>query len=62
MHFENDVLSVAAMPLIHQQDRMLKKASFPCTHPVDVHLQKQRGNSGGDALTGHTRSHPEHDG
>ena len=28
----------------------------------DVHLEKHHENSGGDALRGDTRSHPEHDG
>ena len=27
-----------------------------------AHEEKQQNNSGGDALKGHTRSHPEHDG
>ena len=28
----------------------------------DARTKQQKSNSGGDALRGHTRSHPEHDG
>ena len=44
-------------------DRMLMEASFQHIPPFpDVHLLKIREISGADALKGHTRSHPEHDG
>ena len=38
------------------------KASFQRSLFLNVHLQLDNEISGGDALRGHTRSHPEHDG
>ena len=38
------------------------KASFQRNSILILHLQLNNEISGGDALRGHTRSHPEHDG
>ena len=62
MHPEASRLPAAAEPLIHQQEQMCEKQAFPASVPADVHLLKQREDSGGDALRGNTRTHPEHEG
>ena len=38
------------------------KASFQRISSLYVHLLEYREYSGGDALRGNTRTHPEHDG
>ena len=54
--------SVATASLIHTKSNMFRKASFPHTLLFACALTLFHENSGGDALRGNTRSHPEHDG
>ena len=42
--------------------KMLPEASFHPHFHLSVHLQLDNGISGVDALRGHTRTHPEHEG
>ena len=54
--------SVATASLIHTKSNTLRKASFPHALLFACALTLFRENSGGDALRGNTRKHPEHDG
>ena len=65
MHLENHymILSVAAEPLIQIKDKKLMEASFQHLLSFICALTTDNANiAGGDAVRGHTRSHPEHDG
>ena len=52
----------AAALLMHHQKQQLRKASFPHGFADPVPQNLIREDSGGDALRGNTRTHPEHDG
>ena len=61
MYLESRAFSVAAEPLI-QPGRNACGSELPKHFHQPVHLQLDNGISGADALRGHTRTHPEHDG
>ena len=60
-YFGNEVSSVAAEPHMPAVE-MLRKENFPRIDPAVARTTCSADISGADALMGHTRTHPEHEG
>ena len=61
-NLESGAFSVAGVPLIQFFIKALRKINFPHALLKTVPQNLIREISGGDALRGNTRPHPEHDG